>query len=122
MKKTAFILLVAVTAASCYYDVEEELYPPAGPCDTGTAVTYSTTITGLMTSYGCLGCHSGTVPSGNVNLSTYAGVKTRVDNNELWGAINHQPGFTPMPQGMGKMSTCDIAKIKVWMDAGAPNN
>ena len=112
------ILTVLMTSlSSCYYDVEEELY--GGPCDT-TAVTYSATIKGLLTSYGCMGCHSGSGASGGVNLETHASLTSNI--NRVWGAINHHSGFEPMPQGGNKMNPCDLSKVKAWMDAGTPNN
>jgi hypothetical protein len=55
-------------------------------------------------------------------LDTYAGVKAKVDDKRLWGAINHFDTFSPMPQGYGKMSDCDIKKVGAWINAGAPNN
>lgn len=122
MKKNVLIafLFIALLASGCYYDVEEELY---GACDVNPATTkFSNSINPLFNSYNCLGCHGGSNSSGGVNLSTYAGVKTVVDNGRLFGAVSHAPGFSPMPQGGGKMSECDIKKIKAWIDAGAPNN
>lgn len=108
-------LVTSFSISGCYYDVEEELY---GFCDTSN-VTYSTTIKGLMNSYGCIGCHSGNSASGNVNLDTYDALVLNMP--KLWPAINHT-GPKPMPQGGNKMSDCDIRKVKAWMDAGTPNN
>ena len=111
--------LLILLLAGCYYDNEEELYN----CAADPATTkYSTTIAPILTSYSCTGCHSGASPSGGYNLTIYSGVKTVAENGKLWGAINHLPGFSPMPQGGGKMSGCDIKKIKTWIDAGAANN
>jgi len=38
------------------------------------------------------------------------------------GCIRHDSGFTFMPFQSGKLSPCDIALIKAWVDAGALNN
>lgn len=119
MKTVVLFLLILVTTASCYYDVEEELYS----CSIDPAsAKFSTVITPLLNSYGCSGCHNGTAPSGGVNLSTHAQVKTVADNGRLYGAINHAPGFVPMPLGASKMADCDVRKIKAWIDGGALNN
>lgn len=122
MRRIAFImiticaLIVSFSMSSCYYDVEEELY--GSSCDTSN-VTYSGTIKTLFTNYGCFGCHSGTSASGYVHLDTHAGIVSQI--NRIWPAINHT-GPHPMPQGGNKMTDCDISKVKVWMDAGTPNN
>ena len=119
MMKCIVFLLMAGILAGCYYDSEEELYNCA--IDPAT-MRYSTTINSILTSYGCIGCHSGPSPSGTINLSTYSGVNAVASDGRLHGAINHEPGFEPMPQGSSKMNACDIRKIKAWIDAGAPNN
>ena len=122
MKKSIIIILVITTiASSCYRDVEEKLYPPNGNCDV-TNVTYSSTVVPILQSNGCLGCHSGGAPSGNISLEGYNNVKLVAQNGKLFGVISHSPGFTPMPQGGSKMSSCNINKIKAWIDAGSPNN
>jgi hypothetical protein len=120
MKKTFILLAIGIfMLSSCYYDKEDLLY--GSDCDT-TNVTYSSTIRGLVNNYGCLGCHVGNNPSGGINLETYDNVKTVIDNGRLYGAITHSSGFKPMPDGAAKMNSCDINKVKAWIDAGAPNN
>jgi hypothetical protein len=121
MKRNILILAVIVSfiVSSCYYHKEDILY--GTKCDT-THVTYSSTIKSLLNSYGCLGCHIGGSPPGGINLETYTNVKTMIDNGRLYGAITHSPGFRPMPDGAAQMNSCDINKIKAWIDAGAPNN
>lgn len=91
-----------------------------GGCDT-TNVTYAGTIQPLMTNY-CTGCHSGAAPSGGINLSSHAGVATVALNGQLYGSINHAAGYVAMPQGGAKLSDCNIAKVRTWINAGAPNN
>jgi hypothetical protein len=113
------IFISSFSISGCYYDIEEELY--GGACDSSN-VTYSATIKRLLVNYGCLGCHVGGTPSGGINLETHANVKAKVIDGTLFGAINHSPGFSPMPKGGNKMSQCDINKVKAWIDAGTPNN
>jgi cytochrome c5 len=124
MKRTILLATLAATLvfSSCYYDVEEELYPQVANCNNPTTVSYAQHVVPLLQSNGCLGCHSGGAPSGGINLSNHTAVKARATDGKLYGAINHSPGFKPMPQGGNKMNACDIAKIKSWIDAGAPNN
>lgn len=121
MKRKILILIpVVFIFFSCAYHKEDQLY--GLNCDTSN-VTYSTTIKGIINNYACLNCHSGPNPIGaGIHLETYDAVKAKVTDGRLFGAINHYPGFAPMPDGAGKMSQCDIDKVKAWIDAGAPNN
>jgi mono/diheme cytochrome c family protein len=70
----------------------------------------------------CVGCHSATLASGGVNLSTHAGVAVVAQSGQLLGALKHQTGFTPMPQGAAKLSDCKIRQVEKWVQAGALNN
>jgi len=107
---------------SCYYDIEEQLYPGNANCDTTASVTYSLTVRTILSNNNCLGCHSGTGASGNVKLDTYPGVLTVAQNGKLYGSVSRMSGFVAMPQGGNKMSNCDILKLKKWIDTGALNN
>jgi hypothetical protein len=40
----------------------------------------------------------------------------------LYGVISHSPGYRYMPKYGPKLPDCEIAGIKKWIDAGAPNN
>ena len=120
---TLFTLVITtILIGSCKYNSEEELFGTNnGPCDTSN-VTYSNTITSIIVANGCLNCHVGPSPAGNFTLTSYSDVKAKVDDGRLWGAINHLPGFSSMPQGGNKLTNCEINKIKTWIDAGSPNN
>ena len=122
MKSLIILFLFSgIVLPGCYYDVEEELYPPTTSCDT-SSVTYTSTVVTLLQSNGCLGCHSGPAPSGNISLEGYNNLRAVAQTGKLYGAISHSAGFSPMPQGGNKMSACAITKIKSWIDAGSPNN
>lgn len=112
-----FIALLANTG--CYYDKEEILYPQTA-CDTAN-VTYSSSVVPVLIS-NCTSCHGGSTPSAGINLSTYAGVKTQVDNGKLWGSVSQASGFSAMPKNAAPLSSCSQSKIKKWIAAGAPNN
>lgn len=89
-------------------------------CDS-TNIKFSGAIRNIINDK-CLGCHSGTIPQGNISFTSYAGVKAKVDDGRLWGSINYLPGFSAMPKGGVKLSDCEIKQFKKWIDAGAPNN
>jgi len=121
MRNLIVLLGIALLLPGCYYDVEEELYPYTGNCDTAS-VQYSATIVPIIQSGGCLGCHSGSTPSGNILLETYAQVKSLALNGRLIGAISHSAGYSPMPQGGNKLSECNINRIRAWINEGAQEN
>lgn len=89
-------------------------------CDTAN-VTYNSSIKSIITDK-CQGCHSGSSPAGGYDFSTYAGVKARVNDGKLWGAVNQVAGYSAMPKNGNKLSTCELDKLKIWINAGAPNN
>ena len=120
-KLILFFIITLVVTTGCYYDKEDLLYPQSGNCD-NTNSTYSTVVQPALQTYGCVGCHSGPAPSGNILLTTYANINTYVQNGKLYGSITHNTGYSAMPQGGSKMNACIINKIKAWIDAGALNN
>lgn len=125
MKKKSLVgiafLLIAVTLniCSCYYDKEELLYPDTA-CDTAI-IRYSSTVQPVLNSF-CVSCHGGATPSAGIKLDTYTGVSIQVANGRLFGAISHSANFSPMPKNSSKLSNCNIAKIRKWIDDGYPNN
>ena len=102
---------------SCKRDGEET----APRCDTSN-VTYSVTITGLINTYKCKNCHNNTFMPAGINAESYASLKVPALNGRLYGALSHTSPYISMPLGGPKMSDCDLAKVKAWIDAGAPNN
>ena len=55
-------------------------------------------------------------------MGTYAADKAIGQNGTLYGSISHSTGFSPMPKGMSKMTPCQIAAVKKWIDNGMLNN
>ncbi|NNC83913.1 MAG: hypothetical protein HKN79_10070 [Flavobacteriales bacterium] len=114
------ILMAGLFLESCYYDIEEELYPQGNLCDT-VSVTYSLDVMSILETH-CITCHSGGTPSGSIDLSTYGGVNERVQDGSLLCSIQHASGCSPMPQNAGQLSACNIEKISKWIAEGALNN
>lgn len=113
-----YILILAFSCTNKKEDPEVVVTPSL--CDTEN-ITYSGFVEPLLISH-CVNCHNDVTTSGNVDLSTHAQVKVSADNGDLYGAISHQENYTPMPFSQDKLPECDIAKIKAWIDQGAPNN
>jgi hypothetical protein len=89
-------------------------------CDT-VNITFTNVISPII-SNSCKGCHSGSTPSGGIILISYNDIKAQVDNGKLWTSINLNTGQPKaMPPG-GKLTNCKISQIRIWKDAGAPNN
>ena len=115
-------MLTVLWLSSCYYDKADLLYPlSASPCDTVTAISYSQKVVPMFQQY-CYGCHSGGSPSGGIAMGTYETDKALALNGKLYGTITYANGYSPMPEGMGRLSDCQIAIIKKWIDNNTPNN
>lgn len=116
-----YSLLIALFSTSCYYDKEDDLYPfdSSQNCDT-LNMTYTTNIQAILENNGCVSCHSTSGPSGGVVLDNYDQVKIVADNGRLFGSVNYDDGYSPMPKGGSKLSDCDLAKIKAWINDGSP--
>ena len=127
MKNTLIGILIVVAASwmflsGCYYDKEELVYPTGlGPCDT-TVVTYKNTVDPILND-NCYSCHRAPASAGgNIILDNYQSLLIQVNNTKLLGDIEHRLGYNPMPKNGAKIQECDIAKIRTWIRAGAPNN
>lgn len=88
-------------------------------CDT-VDFKYSTAMKSIMAAK-CQGCHNPSNKSGNIDLSTYAGLKSVATNGRLYGAITWSVGYSKMPPAL-KLPDCEIRQIRKWIDAGTPNN
>lgn len=89
-------------------------------CDTAN-VTLSQTVVPVLQKY-CTGCHSGSNPSGGYDLTLKAVIQNLGMSGKLYGTVSHSTGFSPMPQGGNKLSSCDISKIRIWVNNGSLDN
>jgi hypothetical protein len=123
MKKLITALLsgmvLVLLSQSCYYDNEEDLYPNnAANCDTSN-VTYTSTISSIMSAY-CNTCHSGPGAQKGYITDNYDDLSVLATSGLLWKAVNHESGVIPMPYQSGQLSSCNLLKIKTWIDKGVP--
>lgn len=117
-----FLFLICAPFMACTYDVASTLEPPAVLCDTLTAVTYSNTIRPILDAHCAVpGCHV-TGGEGTGNFTTYAGIYGQVTSGALIPSIEWAPDAIAMPPQGDPLSDCDIAKIVIWVNAGAPEN
>ncbi len=89
-------------------------------CDTNL-ITFSGAVFPTVQS-NCKGCHSGAAPSGGISLTNYSEIKSQAESGALYGVVNHEVGFVPMPFGQAKLDDCKIVQIKKWIEAGALDN
>jgi len=90
-------------------------------CDT-VGVSFSTDVYPILDLH-CLGCHSyPALSGGGIPLGSYADVATYAGNGRLLGSIQHQAGFSAMPQGSAMLSDCKIATIRNWITEGTQDN
>jgi hypothetical protein len=87
-------------------------------CDS-TNVTYTLTIKPVLDSW-CVGCHGGLNPENGLSLETYEEAVACANGGRLMGAIRQQPGYVAMPNGGGKLSSCEIALFQKWINTGKP--
>lgn len=95
-------------------------------CDT-TTVTYGITIDGIMNAY-CTGCHDHASPSGGIDLTAYYGTGSNegvydvAADGRLYGSVTFATGYVSMPQGGTAIPDCLIDQIRIWIEAGYPND
>ncbi len=107
--------------SSCYYDKADLLYPNSNTtsCDSTGTISYSAKVVPLLNAQ-CYSCHIG--GAGGIVMGTYITDKLIATNGKLYKSVSYASGISPMPKGAPKMSACQLAVIKKWVDAGSPNN
>lgn len=87
------------------------------PCDSN-GITYTKDIKWLITT-NCLGCHSGSAPNGGVSLEddeTNGIIKDRI-----LCCVSHGAGCKAMPPNGINLSSCEVAKVRAWVNASTTN-
>ena len=132
------VFFVSLLFSACYYDNLEDLYPKnpldsllnTNTCDTSVAVSYTKDIKPILDDRcGTSSCHSATSASG-IDLSAHDKVTLFTSLNAdgssvLYSVVNwdDKASVSKMPKGASsKMDDCSLAKIRLWIKAGAPNN
>ncbi|MBE0648164.1 MAG: hypothetical protein IH596_10300 [Bacteroidales bacterium] len=87
-------------------------------CDSSN-VTYASSIAPISQAW-CTGCHGGSKPANNLLLETYDEMVACANSGRLMGALRHESGFFPMPQGGLTLSPCEINLFQIWINTGKP--
>ena len=113
------ILILYSLASSCYYDIEEELYPEGSlpNCDT-LNLSYLADIRPIIDSKCTVsGCHvSGGSAPGDYTL--YSTLKSVAESGKLIERVINLENMPPS----GPVSSCDQLKIQEWVVSGAKQN
>jgi len=114
-----FIFFIALITAggACAYTKKDLIDKP---CVLPANVSYAADIAPILEA-NCYDCHSGASSLSGILLDNYDGLIYYANNGYLYGCITHAPGFRPMPDSGGKLSDCEIATIKKWIDSGTPH-
>lgn len=110
-------LIVFISALGSCSKASEDRLMPVQQCDT-VGIKYGADILPIITA-NCYSCHANGIVNGDVSLDGYANLKAQADNGNLTGVITHANGYPPMPDNGGKLSDCEINKIKAWIRGGA---
>ncbi len=126
---TIFVFAIALLMLnSCYYDNFKELHPEsalsgASGCDTAGVISYSAQIVPVLNRSCNTQCHGGSGGGGGRELINYSLILEEAASGRLVSSIIWDGNAQQMPQGAtSKIPDCDIAKIKKWVAASAPNN
>ena len=124
IRKLMLCLISGFLLTSCYFDNEEDLFQyvdqASGDCEV-MAAEYTADIVPILTAY-CTRCHRDGRTDGNINLEGYDRVSPLANDGSLLGSAKHDAGFAAMPPSGGLIPACDIQKLTVWIQSGAPNN
>lgn len=90
-------------------------------CNIDTPITYTSHVEGIIKT-NCFECHSKEVfkvKAARNKIYDYKSLKNMAESGILFGSLNHEEGFIPMPYKKGhKIDECDIQTIKAWIDSG----
>ena len=132
LRRSGAILVATATVgclAACSYTNSADTLTP---CNLPQTVSYQVDVLPILKQQ-CYRCHSAdkykSLSANTLNMEDFATLKYyatpangRDNVSYLVGNIRHDAGFVAMPNDGGKLSDCEIATIKAWVDAGALNN
>ncbi len=132
LSRSSITFVFLLLLSSCFYDkynrVEPVIIHPS--CSDSIYNSYTISIQPVIKS-NCYSCHSTAVTqSGGLDLEDYNSFKTYLNidfrGDGVYGSMFYHciikaPLSKPMPP-TGKLTDCEIKRIKKWIESGAPNN
>ncbi len=122
MKKLFFLVCVLPLFNACDYDNVEDLYGVSS-CDT-ESVSFTNDIVPIIESH-CVSCHSGSSPSGSLDLLDFESLSESALNigvNGLLNRIGRSEGSSGAMPTNYKLTDCQIEQINSWIEQGLINN
>jgi len=117
MKK--FISSIMVLAFVTIAFVGCDKYQKGYDC-TGNIPTYNNDIKAIYdANCATSGCHNSQYHSSGIDLSTYSGASV-ANNDAILGSVEHDAGYSAMPQNGTKLTDIQIKKIYCWMRNNKP--
>jgi len=121
-RKTLILLvflagLLSIVPQSCENNNELELYG-IQDCDT-IDITWDSKIEDIF-ARNCVECHNKDLNYNSVRHDSYEEELKVLRGGKLRGVVNHQSGFSKMPNDRKKLPACELLIINAWLDNGAP--
>ena len=111
---------LAIFLSGCAYNVESELYPTEGPCDT-TNVSFANDVL-PMVEYRCQSCHGSMNPAAGLSLVTYEEISLIGLNGMLSDRINRAEMDEWVMPPDGPLPNCKRSILDAWVADGCPQN
>ena len=114
MKKIIRILSVAlVYFCGCENNVADD--PDQMPTDCSIVEAYYEESVAPILTQNCIGCHSGSTPSGGLSLETYSSVQNGMGS--VLDRVNREEGSSGlMPQGGSNLPGTDLDVLQTFFD------
>ena len=116
MKKIINVtLLLFITFYGCEKNVEEDHEDDTVDCSAVEA--YYTENVAPILSLNCIGCHSGSTPTGDLSLDSYESVYAAIKSGDVSARVNRNSGDNGfMPQGGQKLSNANLDILETFFD------
>ncbi|GAA4368497.1 hypothetical protein GCM10023185_41290 [Hymenobacter saemangeumensis] len=120
-RATAYLAGLLLLASACTYSHGGDAVVP---CEANPAtISFAATVAPIIRVNCRDGCHNATTRGGGVNFDDFGDTQFYAGSGSIVRRIELDPSHPDfMPKGRGKLSACDIARIKAWVAAGTPNN
>ena len=116
MKKIINVtLLLLITFYGCEKNVEED--PEDDTVDCSTVESYYDEQIAPILSSNCIGCHSGSTPTSDLSLDSYASVYAAIKSGNVLDRVNRNEGASGfMPNGGTKLSDVNLDILQAFFD------